>query len=372
MKKITLLLMMFVASLSLNAQVFSEDFQSETTIPATWNIITSHANPDSNWSLFVDPQSGDQYANILYSDIDPMDEWLITPSIDMTSLSDAVLTVDLLMSNTWMITEAGADLFIKVSTDGGTTWTDEWVEEDYAGTIADFEWFTLNLPLTSYVNETDVKIAFNYVGNDGAQVSIDNVIVQAPASAAPMAAINPDPADGATVNLFDTGETGTTGQPLLAYEFSFELPAGSEAASSYTFDLGDDATVALFNTTLSSPGITLQGLAMNSTYYWRITSTNTAGSTIGSVWSFTTSGTLGLEDIKAEKVLEHFVNNNTLTINAENAIDQVEIYNMLGQSVKTVNPAQNSANVDLGDLNSGMFISKVTIEGKTQTFKFVK
>ena len=162
-----------------------------------------------------------------------------------------------------------------------------------------------------------------------------------------MAAINRDPADGATVNLFDTGETGTTGQPLLAYEFSFELPAGSEAASSYTFDLGDDATVALFNTTLSSPGLTLQGLAMNSTYYWRITSTNTAGSTIGSVWSFTTSGTLGLEDIKAEKVLEHFVNNNTLTINAENVIDQVEIYNMLGQSVKTVNPAQNSANVDL-------------------------
>lgn len=70
--------------------------------------------------------------------------------------------------------------------------------------------------------------------------------------------------------------------------------------------------------------------------------------------------------------LDYFVNNNTLTINTENAIDQIEIYNMLGQSVKTLQPAQNSANVDLGDLNSGMFISKVTIEGKTQTFKFVK
>lgn len=372
MKKITLLMMMFVASLSLNAQIFSEDFESEATIPASWDITTTHPSADSNWSLFVNPETGAQYANITWTDAQQMDEWLITPSIDMTSLSDAILSFETLMSNYWMVDQNGADIFVKASTDGGTTWTEIWVEEDYPSAFENFEWFTVNIPLTSYLNETDVKFAFNYVGTDGAQVAIDNVKVQAPATAAPMAVINPDPADGSTVNLYDTGQTGTTGQPLYAYDFSFELPAGSEAADEYLFEIGSDQTVSLFSSNLTSEGISLSGLSQNSTYYWRITSTNTAGSTEGSIWSFTTSGTLGLDDINAEKVLEHFVNNNTLTINAENAIDQIEIYNMLGQSVKTLQPAQNNANVDLGDLNSGMFISKVTIEGKTQTFKFVK
>ena len=186
----------------------------------------------------------------------------------------------------------------------------------------------------------------------------------------PDAAINPDPADGSTVFL--SQGTDPDGNPVNEYLFTWDLPNTSEAASSYTFDIGEDNTVSSFSTETSSASILLSGLQLSSTYFWRITSTNAGGSTVGSVWSFTTESTLSNTEIEAEKILEHFVSNNTLSIKANNQIDHVEIYNMLGQAVHTVQPKSNSSNIALNTLSSGMFIAKVTIEGQTQTFKFVK
>lgn len=371
MKKITLLIALIAFTFNARAQ-FPETFAGPTNLPAGWEVFDNGIGTTVTWE-----QNENGYAFISWDENvsapDVAEDFLASPSYTV----DANSTLLTFEATPFTLADYGSTLSVRVQVDeAGSDQTDPslyttiqtFTETDL---LPELSFTYAEVDLSAYAGQ-DIFVAFVHSDAYGDAWALRNANFVTPATAAPMAAINPDPADGATVNLFDTGETGTTGQPLLAYEFSFELPAGSEAASSYTFDLGDDATVALFSTTLSSPGITLQGLAMNTTYYWRITSTNNVDSTVGSVWSFTTSGTLGLEDIKAEKVLEHFVNNNTLTINAENAIDQVEIYNMLGQSVKTVNPAQNSANVDLGDLNSGMFISKVTIEGKTQTFKFVK
>ncbi len=187
---------------------------------------------------------------------------------------------------------------------------------------------------------------------------------------APLAAVNPDPADASTVFL--TEGTDSNGDPINQYLFTWELPNTSDAAASYTFDLGVDNTVSSFSTETSSPSILLSGLQLSTTYFWRITSTNAGGSTVGSVWSFSTEATLSNTEIEAEKVFEHFVSNNILSISSNNQINQVEIYNMLGQVVKTLQPNNSKVNVDLNELNNGMFISKVSINGQTQTFKFVK
>jgi predicted secreted protein len=188
---------------------------------------------------------------------------------------------------------------------------------------------------------------------------------------APLAAANPDPVDGSTVFLTET--TNASGATVNQYVFTWELPAASNAATGYTFDLGTDNTVSLFTTELAGPSLSLNGLALNSTYFWRITSINAGGETVGAVWSFSTESTvLSTNSLEAEKVLEHFVSNNNLTINATKTLDKIEIYNMVGQIVNTARPNHNTAEVNLNSLNSGIFIAKVSVDGKTQTFKFVK
>lgn len=177
MKKITLTLAAIAAAFTMNAQVLDEDFQSGTFPPTNWQIINNHPSPDSNWNSSPDVNDpSDLAANIAYTDNQLMDEWLITPSLDLSSTTGYELTFRTFMSFNWMVTEAGADLMVKVSTDGGTTWTQEWFEEDY-GTFENFEYFNVTIPLGNYDGESDVKIAFHYLGDDGAQVRIDDVVV---------------------------------------------------------------------------------------------------------------------------------------------------------------------------------------------------
>jgi len=68
------------------------------------------------------------------------------------------------------------DLTVKISTDGGTLWDDLWTEHD-AGEFNSWTWYNTLLDLNAYLSETDVRIAFVYAGFDGAQFSIDAVVI---------------------------------------------------------------------------------------------------------------------------------------------------------------------------------------------------
>jgi hypothetical protein len=105
-----------------------------------------------------------------------MDEWAISPVFDLSGITGEIaLTFDFLMSYYYQVDPTnGADVMVKVTTDNGTTWTKIWQEEDY-GTFENWTWYTATLPFSTYVGESNVKFAFHYLGNDGAQVMIDNV-----------------------------------------------------------------------------------------------------------------------------------------------------------------------------------------------------
>ncbi len=69
----------------------------------------------------------------------------------------------------------------------------------------------------------------------------------------------------------------------------------------------------------------------------------------------------------------HYINNNELVLDAvSNQIDGVAIYNLLGQEVVNENINATSGSIDLNALSAGVYVTKVTIDGQTKTFKFSK
>lgn len=61
-----------------------------------------------------------------------------------------------------------------------------------------------------------------------------------------------------------------------------------------------------------------------------------------------------------------------INLSASKNIQSVSLFNLLGQKVKTVNVDATTSKVDLGGLASGNYLMKVTIDGKTSTYKITK
>lgn len=82
-------------------------------------------------------------------------------------------------------------------------------------------------------------------------------------------------------------------------------------------------------------------------------------------------GTLGINEQSAQN-FTHYINNNTLMLEATTAIDNVRIFNILGQQVTTQKVAAQNAEVNVASFKVGVYLAQVQIEGQTKTFKFVK
>jgi len=61
-----------------------------------------------------------------------------------------------------------------------------------------------------------------------------------------------------------------------------------------------------------------------------------------------------------------------LNIRSVHQISKVEIINLLGQSLSTYNVQANSTTLDIASLQAGTYFAKVTIDGASQVYKFVK
>lgn len=63
---------------------------------------------------------------------------------------------------------------------------------------------------------------------------------------------------------------------------------------------------------------------------------------------------------------------NNLTISASKNIENVEIFNLIGQKVMGLTPNTNNKRIDVSSLNTGVYVLKATIEGIKGSYKFVK
>ena len=118
-----------------------------------------------------------------------LDEWLTTPSLDFSGLTVLDITFWWKSSYYWHVDPNDhGDLFVQVSTDGGTSWDTLWTFGDSAMVVnsggvwpwTNWVWYEATLDLSPYAGQPDVRIAFRVVANDNADSHIDDVVVSYP------------------------------------------------------------------------------------------------------------------------------------------------------------------------------------------------
>ena len=153
--------------------IIKESFDSEIFPPTGWVQTTTNAsntwlqgNPTENTFSDIDPTN--VYSALCPWVAEDQDEWLISPAF---SLSDGISSLEFYagFSTDYL---ANATLKLNISTDGGTNWTEIWeANEDSQGWL----WRLITLDLSSYANNSNVMLGWQYVGIDGDIVGIDNV-----------------------------------------------------------------------------------------------------------------------------------------------------------------------------------------------------
>jgi len=177
-------------------------------------------------------------------------------------------------------------------------------------------------------------------------------------------ATSPTPADAATAVAIQSPDGGLI----------FNWTGSGNPDDSYTLNIGT-ANPPTQPINGVEPGVTITGLDINTTYFWSIDVVNCFGITTGTtVWSFTTDAQLGVE----ENTLNSFTaypnpTSGILNIKSTEEIDNVTVFNLLGQSVAKFgkNDITNSS-IDLSELSKGLYLVKVTSGNNTETLRVTK
>lgn len=165
--------------------LFSEDFEGTTPL-ASWTQTTNAT--DGGWNSGTEAALSSQYwtisgngTNIAASNdddcnCDKSNDLLQSPSINLTGVSAATLSVDVFF-NGGSYQGATEEGYIEISTNGGSTWT---VLETLAGAAG---WETYLVDLTPYAGN-NVVLGFRYRDDAGwvFGYAIDNVTVTEPAA----------------------------------------------------------------------------------------------------------------------------------------------------------------------------------------------
>ncbi len=185
MKKLLLSALSVALLTAANAQVLVSESFSGTTLPDGWTktslnpigwVFGTPASLSSTyWTIPAhtgncaasNDDGNDNNAALHNSSMD----LLITPSIDLSSASACALTFDVFNNGAW-----GSTAHLRVSTDGGTTFT------EFNTITADPAWRTVNVSLNAYIGNSDVKIAFRHNDNNlwAGGLAVDNVVIFIP------------------------------------------------------------------------------------------------------------------------------------------------------------------------------------------------
>ena len=172
MKKILpFLIFLFISSQESAQIIFHEDFEFQWQIPGSWTIQNT-GGYYSGWTIGFPLQlSWDESTIIDHSycvyvadrgcGCDNSDEFLYTPSIDLTAAGNAILTFNsyFYRKTNQNITESAQ---VEISTDGGNTWTV--LSSLDSNQVA---WEKEVIDLTAYAGMSDVRIGFRYSDQNG-------------------------------------------------------------------------------------------------------------------------------------------------------------------------------------------------------------
>jgi hypothetical protein len=203
---------------------------------------------------------------------------LVSPVMDLTGYSDLIVKFNHHFRN--FQTSTG---YVEGTPDGGATWFELASFSPAAG--ASTEGLT-SVDMSTLAGNSAVQIRFRYVGAWEYYWGIDNVEVTQCTAAAPVSVSTPTlPLDAATDVVINYGANDI---------INFEWPAALEGyeVDNYTFNL---STALIGFPSIGSLSVDnnlvnlIYGWAPNTTYYWSVDASNCAGSTPGTIFSFTTA-----------------------------------------------------------------------------------
>ncbi|OUS00713.1 hypothetical protein A9Q86_08100 [Flavobacteriales bacterium 33_180_T64] len=125
--------------------------------------------------------------------------------------------------------------------------------------------------------------------------------------------------------------------------------------------------------------LTVTGL-VDGTYYVRVWSDGnapappTSSDRTEGTFNITADATLSVNSLENENAFTYFPNpvKNELQLNAQKEIQNVIVYNMLGQQVVKMTPNTVETAIDMNGLSQGAYFVQVTIGGITETVRIVK
>lgn len=180
-------------------------------------------------------------------------------------------------------------------------------------------------------------------------------------TAAPPAASNPTPADGALDVTIDADGNSLafswTGDP----DATFTLNLGTANPPTQAFDNFEN-------------GGEITGLAENTEYFWSIDPTNCFGATTGTVWSFTTGMALSVPEnqIKRFSVYPNPVND-ILSIKTADKVENVVVFDLLGKNVASFKgDSIDNNSINLSQLPNGLYLVKISAGNSTETIRVTK
>ncbi|WP_353778555.1 T9SS type A sorting domain-containing protein [Winogradskyella sp. 3972H.M.0a.05] len=117
--------------------------------------------------------------------------------------------------------------------------------------------------------------------------------------------------------------------------------------------------------------VNVTGLTDGVTYYLQVWNN---GSEEGTQEVTITEAPLSVESFENQNAFTYYPNpvKNTLNLNAQNNIQNVSIYNILGQEVLRTSPNSVDSVVDMSELANGSYFVKVSINDTTQTIRILK
>lgn len=189
---------------------------------------------------------------------------------------------------------------------------------------------------------------------------LDNIIIIDSTVTAPEQATDPEPANNAE-------EVNRAPQLLWT-------PGNGTESSDIFF--GDEEPLELISSVSGSSYKFSYFLDMNTTYYWRIDGRNEAGSTKGTVWSFTTKGTTsGINTREQNSPFDISPNPSTgrvsVSLNDNHEPITITVYDLNGRNVLQESTRETIVDLDLTFLNKGLYIIEIKNERQVNSKKLM-
>ncbi|MBN1350775.1 choice-of-anchor J domain-containing protein [candidate division KSB1 bacterium] len=163
---------------AVDARFLAEYFEGGIMPPTGWLKIDGNSQPGNypaHW--FIDSTYAYEgfYAGCCRWGYN-LDEWLISPELDFSAAVAPKLTFFWESSYYWNVSPYNnGDLFVKISTDGGTTWSELWTFGDI-GFWENWVWYRTEIDLAAYTGQK-IKLAFHVKADDNADIAIDAVTI---------------------------------------------------------------------------------------------------------------------------------------------------------------------------------------------------